>query len=221
MIEVFLFSFITALSGAMNPGPLLTYTIIKSIQRKEHGYIIGFLVIIGHAILEMGLILLLLLGFSFIFKNDSVVLLIGVVGSLFLIGMGLKMIMDIKNKKISVDFLEEKENEEEAKKEGLIKNPIFGGILISASNPYWWIWWATIGFAFMTQYNISLQNWNIVAFFLGHELGDLLWYLLVAVLVSMGKTKLDRKKYYTVLFLCGLFMIGFGLYLGTTIIMQH
>ena len=68
MFEIFLFSFITALSGAMSPGPLLTYTIIKSIKKKERAYLMAIVIILGHAILEVGLILLLVLGFSFIFE---------------------------------------------------------------------------------------------------------------------------------------------------------
>ena len=61
---IFSFSFLVALTGAMAPGPLLTYTIIKSVKTRKRGYLMGLWIIIGHAFLEMGIIILLLLGFS-------------------------------------------------------------------------------------------------------------------------------------------------------------
>ena len=70
---IFSFSFIVALTGAMSPGPLLTYTIIKYAKTNKRGYLMGLWIITGHAILEMGIIILLLLGFSFVLKNVTVV----------------------------------------------------------------------------------------------------------------------------------------------------
>jgi threonine/homoserine/homoserine lactone efflux protein len=85
------------------------------------------------------------------------------------------------------------------------------------SNPYWWVWWATIGFAFMIQFDISFQKWpRLVAFFAGHEAGDLVWYLAVSVLAFFGIRNLNKKAYYGILVCCGVFMILFGLYLGAS-----
>ena len=92
---IFSFSFIVALTGAMSPGPLLTYTIIKSAKTNKRGYLMGLWIITGHAILEMGIIILLLLGFSFVLKNVTVVRIIGVSGGLILILFGASIIRDI------------------------------------------------------------------------------------------------------------------------------
>ncbi|HDH87874.1 MAG TPA: hypothetical protein ENF36_07550, partial [Desulfobacteraceae bacterium] len=70
---IFSFSFLVALTGAMSPGPLLTYTIIKSAQANTRGYLMGLWIITGHAIIEAVIIVCLLLGFSFMFKNILVV----------------------------------------------------------------------------------------------------------------------------------------------------
>ena len=97
------------------------------------------------------------------------------------------------------------------------RNPILGGVLVSMSNPYWWIWWATIGFAFMIRYEASLQNWTALsAFFLGHEAGDLAWYLTVSVLVSLGRRHFTGRVYRVVLAVCAVLLAGFGVYLGTS-----
>jgi threonine/homoserine/homoserine lactone efflux protein len=172
-----------ALTGAMTPGPLLTYTIIKSARTSKRGYLMGLWIIIGHAILEMGIIILLLLGFSFILNNIIVIRIIGIV-ALPLSGKGLE-------------------------------NPVIGGIMVSMSNPYWWIWWATIGLAFMIQFEISFREWpNLIAFFLGHEAGDLIWYLIVSTFAFFGLRRLNKKAYYGILVFCAIFMIVFGIYLG-------
>jgi threonine/homoserine/homoserine lactone efflux protein len=215
---IFSFSFLVALTGAMSPGPLLTYTIIKSVKTKRRGYLMGLWIITGHAILEMGIIILLLLGFSFVLKNITVVRIIGVSGGLILILFGASIIRDIINGNISTNFLNSRN--ELNKDPGLaenkgIENPIFGGIMVSMSNPYWWVWWATIGFAFMIQFNISFKKWpKLIAFFLGHEAGDLIWYLLVSTLAFFGLRHMSRKAYYGILMFCALFMVLFGIYLG-------
>ena len=215
---IFSFSFLVALTGAMSPGPLLTYTIIKSAKTKRRGYLMGLWIITGHAILEMGIVILLLLGFSFVLKNIAIVRIIGVSGGLILILFGASIIRDIINGNISTNFLNSRE--ELNKNPGLIENkgienPIFGGIMVSMSNPYWWVWWATIGFAFMIQFNISFEKWpKLIAFFLGHEAGDLIWYLLVSTLAFFGLRHMNRKAYYGILMCCALFMVLFGIYLG-------
>lgn len=215
---IFSFSFLVALTGAMSPGPLLTYTIIKSAQTNRRGYLMGLWIITGHAILEMGIIILLLFGFSFVLKNIAVVRIIGVSGGLILILFGASIIRDIFNGNISTNFLNSLD--EPNKDPGLIENkgienPVIGGIMVSMSNPYWWVWWATIGFAFMIQFNISFKNWaKLLAFFLGHEAGDLIWYLLVSTLAFFGLRRMNRKAYYGILMFCALFMVLFGIYLG-------
>lgn len=230
---IFSFSFLVALTGAMAPGPLLTYTIIKSAKTSRRGYLIGFWVIIGHSILEMGIIIFLLLGFSFVLKNIIVVRVIGVVGGLILIYFGGSIIRDVYIGKISTTFLNlsdssgssgssessessgrQHQDTSAAENKGL-ENPVIGGIMVSMSNPYWWIWWATIGLAFMVQFDISFTRWpRLIAFFLGHEAGDLAWYLIVSIFAFFGLRHLNRKVYYGILVCCGIFMILFGIYMG-------
>jgi len=215
---IFSFSFLVALTGAMSPGPLLTYTIIKSAKTNRRGYLMGLWIITGHAILEMGIIILLLLGFSFVLKNITVVRIIGVSGGLILILFGASIIRDIFNGNISTNFLNSRD--EPNKDPGMtenkgIENPVIGGIMVSMSNPYWWVWWATIGFAFMIQFDISFKKWpKLLAFFLGHEAGDLIWYLLVSTLAFFGLRHMNRKAYYGILMCCAIFMVLFGIYLG-------
>ena len=68
MLRIFLFSFLVALTGALTPGPLLTFTIYKSLK-QEKGYLAGIFILLGHAMVEFILILVLLAGASVLFQN--------------------------------------------------------------------------------------------------------------------------------------------------------
>lgn len=222
---IFSFSFLVALSGAMSPGPLLTYTIIKSVKTRKHGYLMGLWIITGHAILEMGIIIFLLFGFSFILKNIIVVRIIGIAGGLILVFFGMSIMRDLYLGNISTSFLNSSISKDETTTQfesKILDNPVIGGIMISMSNPYWWVWWATIGFAFMIQFDISFKHWSrLLAFFLGHEAGDLIWYLIVSTLSFFGLRYLNKRVYYGILAFCALFMILFGIYLGFSPFFQN
>jgi threonine/homoserine/homoserine lactone efflux protein len=79
MLEIFIFSFLIALTGALSPGPLLTYTIYKSFKEKR-GYLAGIYILLGHATIELALILILLTGAAFFFQNLTFLTIIGIVG---------------------------------------------------------------------------------------------------------------------------------------------
>ncbi len=224
---IFSFSFLVALTGAMSPGPLLTYTIIQSAQARRRGYLMGFWVITGHALLEVLIIAFLLLGFSFVLQNRFVVRAIGVVGGGLLVWFGASIVRDVLRGRIPTDFLRSGAkagtSEEGGEPDAVdgerrkLDNPVLGGALVSMANPYWWVWWATIGFAFMVQFGVSFQEWpRLVSFFLGHEAGDLVWYVIVSCLSYFGLQHLNRRAYYSILAVCALFMILFGVYLGVS-----
>lgn len=207
---VFSLSFVVALSGAMAPGPLLTYTIVKSLRTRHRGFLTGAWVIAGHAMLESVLVIGLLLGVAELLRSPVTVRIIGALGGIFLVYMGVTIVSNVLRSRVP---------DVHPSEESLLvsSHPIIGGIVVSMSNPYWWVWWATVGFAFMARYQISLQNWALLlAFFLGHEAGDLAWYLTVSTTVYLGRNYINTRIYGIVLFACGIFVALFGLYLGVS-----
>ncbi|MFX0182407.1 MAG: LysE family transporter [Candidatus Hodarchaeota archaeon] len=226
-LDIFILAFLVALSGTMAPGPLLTYTIYKSIQAKRKAFLVGIFVCIGHAFLEFVLILSLIFGAGPFISNTTVVIVIGLVGGGVLIYFGVTLLLDLKSEKIDFNFLNvvdiESENLIESEQSGqksikvhnLSKHPIIGGVLISMSNPYWWLWWAVIGLNFMTQFSVTLVNQiNFWSFFLGHEAGDFIWYCSIATVIGFSNRFITKKIYTGIIIICSVFMIGFGLYLG-------
>ena len=220
-VTVFSFSFLVALTGAMSPGPLLTYTIIRSANAKKRGYLMGLWIIAGHAAIEMAIIVILLAGFSYVLRNIYVMRIIGVAGGLILIGFGASVIRDVFKGRIATGFLEETDDEasgSDRPDRTIRTSPVVGGAMVSMSNPYWWVWWATIGMAFMLEFDITLTTGTkLAAFYLGHEFGDLLWYFIVSTLAFYGIRRLNAKVYYGILLLCGVFMVLFGCYLGASL----
>ncbi len=211
---IFSLSFVVALSGALVPGPLLTYTIIKTMQTRRRSFLTGVWVIGGHALLESLLITAILLGFSVVLQAPLTIKIIATVGGLFLLYMGLGFVLDVFRNRVP-DIFRTEAPETAGNGKLNLSSPVLGGLLISMSNPYWWIWWATVGFAFMTQYRLSFFNWpTLLAFVIGHELGDLSWYFTVSTLVSLGRQKINLKLYRLLLILCGVFLAAFGIYLG-------
>ena len=199
---LFITAFLVGLSGAMMPGPLLTVTIAES---ARHGFKAGPLIVLGHAILELGLIIALLAGLSLYLQKPVVTMVISVVGGAFLLFMGFNMIKDVLQGRVSL------ESNENNTGKGINMHPVMAGILVSVSNPFWSVWWATIGLTYLT---IALKSGTIgiTSFFSGHIMADLLWYSLIAAAIAGGRRFLKQQVYQTIIMLCGLFLIGLGGY---------
>ena len=208
MLRIFLFSFLVALTGALTPGPLLTFTIYKSLKQKK-GYLTGIFILLGHATVEFILILVLLAGASVLFQNLIFLTLIGIIGGLFLIIFGFLVVRDTTKVDPNVDF-----NLKDNNLKGYKGNSFIGGIIVSLSNPYWTFWWAVIGLGFLVNFNITFATpIALLLFFIGHELGDIVWYLPISTFVSLGGKTLNPKIYKYVLLACAGFMVVFGIYL--------
>ncbi len=211
MIEIFLISFLVALTGALSPGPLLTFTIYKSIKQKR-GYISAIFILLGHATIEFALIIGLLAGALFFFQNIIFLTIVGVIGGTFLIVYGILVVRDVYKTNFSKDLIQEDIK-------GFKGNSFVGGIVVSLSNPYWEFWWAFIGLSLLVSFNITFANpLGLILFFVGHELGDFVWYVPISVFVYLGGKSLNPKVYKYVLIVCGGFMIIFGIYLMFNII---
>jgi len=214
VINTFIVSFLVALTGALSPGPVLTFTIYRSLT-TEKGYLAGLFITLGHATLEFGLIIALLLGASFFLQNIIVYTAIGIIGGILLIFFGFMVIKDVYDKPVEINLAEVKR--ENIK--GFSGNSFLGGIIVSLSNPFWTLWWAGIGLGLMISLNVSFQDpIELLLFYLGHETGDLIWFWPISIIVYLGGKTLNPKIYRWVLFFCGVFMIFFGTYLSLKII---
>jgi len=187
----------------MMPGPLLTVTIAESARR---GFIAGPLIILGHALLELTLIFALTAGLSVFLSRTSVNSAIALFGGLFLLYLGFTMSRDAARGTVVLSAF----NPDDAgSNKGL--HPVLAGAVISLANPYWSIWWATVGLTYLT---ISLERGmvGLASFFSGHILADLAWYTLVAAGVAGGRKFINPLGYKYVIIVCGIFLMVLGAY---------
>ncbi len=198
---IFVSSFIIALSGAMMPGPLLTVTIGESSRR---GFMAGPLLIAGHAILELLLLAALLLGLAPWLQRPVVFAATALTGSLILLWMAFSMFRSLPSLSLQQKGQQTTGN-----------HLIINGILMSAANPYWIIWWATIGLGYIT-YSRQFGLRGIVFFFAGHILADLSWYSLISAAVARGRNFFNDRLYRGIIFFCAAFLVVFACYFACT-----
>jgi threonine/homoserine/homoserine lactone efflux protein len=199
LMPLFTTAFLVGLTGAMMPGPLLTVTISETARK---GFRATPFLLLGHVLLELLLVLALLLGLSSLLSHSLFLMMIGLAGGTVLIWLGSRIIKDAAHLQLDLTPVEARTT---------LWGPVLTGAVVSLSNPYWLLWWATIGVSYIL---LALQSGpRGLAFFLGgHFLADFSWYLLVGALVAAGKRITSIQSYRWILRLSGFFLIALGGY---------
>jgi threonine/homoserine/homoserine lactone efflux protein len=193
-LEMVAMAFLIGLTGALAPGPTLVATVNSSLKT---GWTAGPKVAAGHALVELLLFLAIVLGLAAIAQQFSHY--ITLVGGLALIAFGL---LTVKGSR-SASLVPTVENN--------AGNAYLAGILTSAANPYFWVWWLSIGSALVID---GLRGGLIMAglFMIGHWGADFGWYTLVSASLDKGRSILSEANYRRILAICGVFLVFFGLY---------
>ena len=194
VIEILAMAFTIGLTGALAPGPTLVATVNSSLKS---GWTAGPKVALGHALVELFIFLLIVLGLAEAAQQYSH--FIAELGGLALIAFGLLTVKGSKKASLT------------ASASNTAQNPYLAGVLTSAANPYFWIWWLSIGSAMVID---GLRGGLILAslFMIGHWGADFGWYTLVSASLDKGRSVLSEVNYQRILALCGCFLIAFGVY---------
>ena len=153
-LTLFTTAFMVAFSGAMMPGPLLTVAINQSLRR---GIVVGPLISMGHGLMEI-LLSALLVGLGQLLEHGLVAAAVALGGGLVLAWMGYGMIREGWQGEISLDLEQGKEQ-----RDG--KGAFAAGVVATVANPYWLLWWATIGANFVA---LARECPGLGFFFSGH-----------------------------------------------------
>lgn len=195
---IFFNSFIVGFSGAMMPGPLLAVDIAES---PRHGWQTGPIVSTGHAIAEIFVVVALSLGLAALAQDGMVAAIIGIVGGTALILMGISMAYDILKSRVNYEIVR---TDKQSSHKLAAK-----GITATLSNPYWFVWWATTGLAFLVK-SIKFGFIGPVVFYFGHILSDYVWYSVVSVLLWTGKKIIMGRTLKILIIICALFLVYLG-----------
>lgn len=185
-------------SGALAPGPLFFETISKG---AEIGAKSGLIFSISHTIVEFSLIMLFTLGLITIASESIVKTVIGLLGGITLIIFGLLQIYKTiisKNKAIKY-------------KKTSNKHLFLIGLAFTGLNPYFLIWWLTVGANLII---ISLEFAalaGVVFMYICHVWMDYVWYTTVAHLSKKGANFIDNKLYKTIITIFGVILVYYGI----------
>lgn len=198
LLSIFGSAFLIGFSGALMPGPLLVLVLSGTYRI---GYKAGPLVVLGHGVLELGLVVALMFGLGKVLDMPLVRQTIGIGGGVVLSYLGIDMLKTLYNS-------ENLAIESNSSSEGSL---VLKGLLVSVFNPYWVMWWATVGVALLLSAT-SFSWWGVALFFIGHILSDFVWYSGVSLTLYQGKKILSPRFYHWLIKICGVFMLFFGIY---------
>jgi threonine/homoserine/homoserine lactone efflux protein len=183
--------FVISLSGALMPGPLFATVLTKSCKSPWAGAQASF----GHAVIEVPLILLISWGAASFFDQAAVKFILGVAGGGMVVWMGIGMFRARK-----VIAAEQKDTS---------YGPFAAGIMLSAGNPFFILWWATVG-ALLISKAAEFGAGGLWALILTHWTTDLIWLSVVSTVVYKTH-RLWAPVFQTAVFtLCSLLLVGFG-----------
>jgi threonine/homoserine/homoserine lactone efflux protein len=194
IISTLVLGFLIGLTGALAPGPTLVATINASLSGN---WATGLKITLGHVIIETAIFFLIILGLASVATPYTTA--IAVVGGIALIIFGVLTLAGSRTASLSTAPAE------------AVTSPYMAGLLTSAANPYFWIWWLSVGSALLIK---SLAGGIILAavFMLGHWSADTSWYVFVSTGVSKGRTVFSDTTYHRIMAACGVFLVLFGIY---------
>jgi threonine/homoserine/homoserine lactone efflux protein len=203
---LFTTAFVVGLSGAMMPGPMLTVTITEVPRR---GFWVGPQIVIGHGIVEILLVACLASGLAYYIQQPIVTGTMGFVGGLVLLWFGWGIFISAKNKTVSLNLQEKGGTEGTMCSRSL--NPVIFGSVLSITNPYWFIWWATVGVSYVIT-ALTLKTAGLAIFLAGHILSDLAWFTFVSFVINTGRGFISNRLYRGILKICATFLILLGVW---------
>ncbi len=201
MIFPFIFKVVViSSSGALAPGPLTAATAAIGVKKGWKG---GFWVSVGHAAVELPLVILIATGVAVVLTNSTAVSALSIAGGAMLIFFAFLTAKSALSKAI---------NRAESS-----ANPFSTGAALSALNPFFIAWWAGVGALLITE-AISLWGYaGIAVLYLSHVWLDFVWLILLAHLTSLAI--FSARAYRALLislaalvFLFGIDFLHYGVY---------
>ena len=203
-IEFSLQVILVSTSGVLSPGPLF---FINVLYGSRYGSFVGLKIASGHAIVEFPLIIALSYGlYSFSYTShlsEVIIKFIGLIGGIFLLFFSSLQIISI---------LKEKDTNSQEIRD--FKNPILVGIIFTILNPFFLVWWLTIGSKLISD---SVINFGIVEgisiIFLSHIWMDYFWLWFTSFMINKGKSIMKEKIYRIFVFTISVILGIYGSYL--------
>ena len=189
---------IVTASGALMPGPLFAANLL---QGTRGGAKSGFMISVGHMIVELPLVMLIGVGISNLLNLPGFSTIVGLVGGSALILFGAFQIRDVTRSSFNI------EPDKDAK---LHKRSLMLGVGLTGLNPFFIVWWLTVGLGLVVQAVELGALLGVFIMYLSHVWMDYAWLTGTAYLSAKGKTLLKARGYRLLLAGLALLLVYFG-----------
>ena len=202
IIEFAIIVIIISASGVMSPGPLFAANITYGLKQGTKA---GIKIAIGHSIVELPLVILLGIGIFSLEIFPEFKTIISILGAITLFVFAFMQIKSIlkKNKKSETK---------------LKQGPIITGVLLSVLNPFFIIWWLTIGLKLISDAMAIWAFVGILIVFVLHVWMDFVWLGSTAFLISKSKKIISNTNYKIIMLALSSILIYFGITFLTDVI---
>ena len=203
MLIVDIFIFIATVvgvtaSGALAPGPLFFTNITHGTKSGAKG---GLAFSVGHTIFELSLVMFLAVTLQTVIKyQPTIKLVVGVVGGSALLFFAFLQIRGALTSKAAG----------EGKSGILSKNPLLLGTLFTGLNPYFILWWLTVGITLIMTALELASFLGVLIMYVSHVWMDYAWLIGTAYLAKRGTNLTGRKGYKLLMIIFGLILVYFG-----------
>ncbi len=191
LLEFSLITLTLSLSGVMAPGPMSAVTIHHGMRAR----LAGLHIATGHAIIELPVILALFFGLRLITQFAEFTTYITLAGSIVLCILATLTLKSLRDTNTIVHSY----------------TPMIDGIVLSAFNPYFYVWWLTVGLS-LIQNAIIFGASGLVLFSVLHIACDYIWLLLLSVISCAGASFLGKGFKTAVSIITVIMLYGFGIF---------
>jgi threonine/homoserine/homoserine lactone efflux protein len=189
-------------SGVLAPGPLFFTNMLYGTRQGARA---GLKMAYGHTVVELPLIALLAAGLFTSAAATQYAGAIGVIGGAGIIGFAILQIAGVIGKR-----------KVQAPAMASGKSPFVAGIALSALNPFFLVWWFTVGLKLVADSAAFGLAAGIIILFALHIWMDYAWLAGTAHLASKGRSVIKSRYYPLLLLGLAAVLLYYGIYFALT-----
>ena len=182
---------LVSLSGVLAPGPITSVSVGYGSEDPRAGVWVA----VGHGLVEFPVMIAVFLGVGAVMDISWVQTTIALLGGIFLLYMGANMLRNIRQERIIGTMNS--------------RSPLAAGAFLSLGNPYFLIWWATVGAGLVLR-STEFGLVGFAAFAVGHWLCDLGWDAFLSALSFKGGEFFGRRFQQVVFGISGGFLLFYS-----------